>query len=163
MPDEERLLYFAFGSNLLENQRIERLSDFGILPKGDRVILSDYEINFHKIANLKEGDTPHGYATIRSSTNQTVQGLLIALNHQQITRLDRSEGVNSNPPHYTKEEIIVQTADGVEHSAFTYIASPERIDASLLPANHYLDKIVQGARENGLDDWYMDKLESFRR
>ena len=69
--------------------------------------------------------------------------------------------VNKNPPHYTKEEVVVQTDDGVEHSAFTYIAGSERIDKSLGPANWYLEKIIQGSKENGLDDWYVEKLESF--
>ena len=161
MSDEERLLYFAFGSNLLEKQRIDRLGEFGELTKGKRAILLDYEISFHKIANLKPGEKPHGYATIEPHQNQTVQGLLIELNLQQISSLDRSEGVNVNPPHYTKEEVVVRTDDGFEHSAFTYIAGSERIDKSLGPANRYLEKIIQGAKENGLDDWYVEKLESF--
>ena len=161
MSDEERLLYFAFGSNLLEKQRIDRLGEYGELPKGDRAFLLDYEISFHKIANLKSGEKPHGYATIDQHQNQTVQGLLIGLNRQQISRLDRSEGVNANPPHYTKEEVVVQTDDGVEHSAFTYIAGSQRVDKSLRPANWYLERIVQGAKENGLDEWYVEKLESF--
>jgi hypothetical protein len=161
MAEEGRLLYFAFGSNLLEKQRIKRLSKFGDLPRGNRAILNDYEISFHKIASLKPGEEAHGYATIHPSPNQTVQGLLIGLNGQQISRLDRSEGVNANPPHYTKEKIVVQTDDGVQHSAFTYIASPERVDSSLRPANWYLQKVVQGARENDLDEWYVEKLESF--
>jgi len=161
MSDEERLLYFAFGSNLLEKQRIDRLGEYGELPRGKRAILLDYEICFHKIANLNPGQKPHGYATIEQHQNQTVQGLLIGLNRQQISRLDRSEGVNVNPPHYTKEQVVVRTEDGVEHSAFTYIAGPKRIDKSLGPANWYLEKIIQGAKENGLDDWYVEKLESF--
>jgi gamma-glutamylcyclotransferase len=161
MAEEERFLYFAFGSNLLEKQRIERLSKFGDLPRAERAVLNDYEISFHKIASLKPGDEPHGYATIHPSQNQTVHGLLIGLNHQQISRLDKSEGVNATPPHYTKEEIIVQTDDGVLHSGFTYIASPMRVDSSLHPATWYLQKVVQGARETGLDEWYVEKLESF--
>ena len=119
------------------------------------------EITFHKIAEIEEGEKPHGYATIDQHQNQTVQGLLIGLNRQQISRLDRSEGVNANPPHYTKEEVVVQTDDGVEHSAFTYIAGSQRVDKSLRPANWYLERIVQGAKENGLDEWYVEKLESF--
>ena len=159
MTNDKRLLYFAFGSNLLEQQRIDRLSEFGDLPSGERAVLNDYEICFHKIANSEPG---FGFATINQSPNNSVQGLLIGLNNQQISRLDRSEGVNVNPPHYTKEEITVQTDDGMEHSAFTYVAHPSRIDSSLHPSIDYLQKVVFGAKENGLDQWYIETLESFR-
>ena len=28
-------------------------------------------------------------------------------------------------------------------------------------AKGYLERVVQGAKENGLDEWYVEKLESF--
>ena len=158
MAEEKRLLHFAFGSNLQEKQRNKRLSEYGDLPSGEKVILNDYEICFHKVTKREPG---YGYATIRPSPDQTVQGLLIGLNHQQITNLDKDEGFNANPPHYTKKKVIVQTDDGAEYSAFAYIAHSSRIDTSLRPSTGYLQKIVEGAREIGLDDWYIEKLESF--
>lgn len=155
---QEDKMYFAYGSNMSKQQIVERLGEYGNLDGELVASLQGFEICFHKISKSQPG---YGFATIIKDPNCTVHGVLIKLNSTQISVLDRFEGIKSKPPHYEKKGITVMTKQGEAVDAFTYIAHPKRIDKELGPSKDYLQTILTGAKEHGLEESYIEKLISF--
>ncbi len=64
---------------------------------------------------------------------------------------------------YDREEVEVEpdnrpTGDSQRVSALTYVGMPQFIDSGCLPSRRYLNIVLEGARQAGLDDDYLETL-----
>ncbi|MCI0541433.1 MAG: gamma-glutamylcyclotransferase [Verrucomicrobiales bacterium] len=96
-------------------------------------------------------------ATLVRSDRHCVYGIVCEASQAELRRLYGQEWLDGA---YRPEAVLVETDRGALIPALCYIATtppPAR------PANDYLDWITRPAREYGFPDWYLQRLESFRK
>ena len=96
-------------------------------------------------------------ATLVRSDRHCVYGIVCRVTHAELRRLYGQDWLGGT---YLPEAVLVETDSGRLISALCYIA-PSRPPTR--PADDYLDWILGPAREYGFPDWYIERLESFRK
>jgi cation transport regulator ChaC len=139
--------YFAYGSNM---NRAQMLSRAGQILEEELARLENYELVFNKKA--RGGSAT---ANIRAAAGKTVHGVLYKIPEAAYRNLDRYEGV---PQHYRRTEVQVTSAAGKRVAAQAYIAT--KVEKGLRPAAHYLQGILDGAREHGLPAEYIEEIQA---
>ena len=155
MDDNGFVLYFAYGSNLSEQQLVERV---GPAPRAYAACLLDYEVIFDKA----DGTDVTAYANVAFKSDAVAMGKVYYLTARQLAIMDDYEGV---PRHYHRVAMQVKVFDseGDDHrvtsssdynsirnlgtlkTCVVYIASPEsKTVQPLKPAQHYLRKLLLG-------------------
>ncbi len=142
--------YFAYGSNLLEDQKKERTGD---IRKAIKCYLPGYKFVFNK-----RGSCGEIYANILPDDNEKVWGVIYLCNPEAIKEMDVSEGVAKGHYHHIDVEVI--TDDGEKVSAMTYEAGSDYIVLDGKPSKEYLKKIIEGAENHGLPEDYIQYIEN---
>ena len=142
--------YFGFGSNL----NITSLLAKGVKPLSSRrATLNGWQLCFNVqhffrheggVGNIERSETP----------GARVLGVLYDCPDDVLASLDAMEACGHG---YDRITIEVE-AEGEMISAFTYVGMPEFIDNDCLPSRRYLNIVVNGARQAGLDSDYVNKL-----
>ena len=148
---QDRLLYFAYGSNLSSRY----LRDYcpGAQPVM-RGLLANFRIEFRRYSTDLEG----GISTIMEAPGELVHGMLFTIPKAEIEALDILENVPEGL--YSRDGFMVLAEDGQWQRAELYrVARPE---GPFAPSARYLDFMLEGAREHGLPDDYVAGLESLR-
>ncbi len=145
------LNYFGYGSNL----NLTSLKAKGVLPKRSYVgQLPNFGLKFNVqhwfrheggMGNIEPSDDP----------NDVVEGMLHECTEEDLEALDRMEAYGVG---YDRVRIKVDTHEGLKE-ALTYTGLPEIINEDCLPTRRYLNIILKGAREAGLSNNYIQKLE----
>ena len=139
--------YFAYGSNMNRAQMLSRAGQiFGEQPAR----LENYELVFNKKA--RGGSAT---ANIRPAPGKTVHGVLYKIPETAYRSLDRFEGV---PEHYRRIEVQATNGEGKRIAAQAYIAT--KVEKGLRPAAHYLQGILDGAKEHGLPAEYISEIRA---
>ena len=139
--------YFAYGSNM---NRAQMLSRAGQILEEQPARLENYELAFDKKARGGAAT-----ANIHLAPGKTVHGVLYNVPEAVYRNLDRFEGV---PEHYRRIEVQVTNGAGQKVAAQAYIAT--KVEKGLRPAPHYLQGILEGAKEHGLPAEYMDEIKA---
>lgn len=140
------LLYFAYGSNMLRERLVARVSTARAVAVG---VVRDYRLDFAKVSKDESGK-----GDIVSSIGGEVWGVLYEFDASQKADLDKHEG-----PHYLAREVVVSTTEG-DQAAWAYTAQPHRRDPSKVPYDWYLALVVAGARQGRLPAAYIQTLEN---
>ena len=140
------LRYFAYGSNMLRERLVARVSTAQAVAVG---VVRDYRLDFAKVSNDLSGK-----GDLVASPGGEVWGVLYEFDASQKADLDRHEG-----PHYQAQEVLVSTPSGDE-PAWAYMAEPRRRDPSKVPYDWYLALIIAGARQGGLPEAYIQAVEA---
>ncbi|MFC2019536.1 gamma-glutamylcyclotransferase family protein [Chloroflexota bacterium] len=127
------MYYFAYGSNLNQEQMHERCPDskplfIATLPNY-KLVFSGYSRKWHG-----------GVATIKAFRGERVSGAIYEVSEGDLGRLDRHEG-----PGYRRLNINVFYEDGEPTAAVTYIKAGQLEETR--PAREYLALIQQGYRD----------------
>ena len=131
----KKLIYFAYGSNLLSRRLEGRIGHTEYLGNYK---LKDYVLTFDC----------GGFANIQPSKGSYVDGALYTLDPEQLSELNRYEGLyNAEFFDYNKDTLCVVYI-GKEH----VVRRSKSINA--LPAREYLDVIMAGAIEKRLGNLY---------
>lgn len=144
------MLYFAYGSNMKTERLVSRVGEVKILG---RAVIEDYQLSFNKL-----GDNGSGKANIYTKNDSSVEGALFDLTEEQIKKLDRHEGVNAHYIRCTRDIKL----DGKILVAEVYFANQDKLQDNLRPTCEYLQHIIDGAEEHGLDSNYRKFLKSFQ-
>ncbi len=139
--------YFAYGSNM---NRAQMASRAGQILEEQPARLDNYELAFNKKA--RGGSAT---ANIRPAPGKTVHGVLYKIPEAAYRNLDRFEGV---PQHYRRTEVVVTNEAGQRFTAQAYVAT--KVEKGLRPAAHYLQGILDGAKEHGLPAEYIDEIKA---
>ena len=129
-------LYVAYGSNLNMMQMGWRCPTARAIGKG---MISDYKLTFR------------GVATIEQSEGKEVPVAIWEIQDKDELALDRYEGY---PYLYRKEMIDVTMSDKTTTKAMVYIMNEGK---PAMPCRSYLDTIIQGYLDVGLDTVYLDE------
>ncbi|KAF4531231.1 hypothetical protein B566_EDAN017948 [Ephemera danica] len=158
--DAKTFLYFAYGSNLLQ-QRLHINN-----PSAQRVThakLKGYRLEFAGFSRRWGGSV----ATIEPSEGGEMWGALYRLDKSNLASLDRQEGVHSGV--YSVLNVTVTTEDDEPLECRTYKynhreplsgGSYSKLPESRRPSPLYLQTIQRGAEESGLPMDYRDLLNT---
>ena len=144
--------YFGYGSNLnkrdLDNWCKTR--NFNPLEMSNPEILKleNYEIAFTKRSSSR-GDM--GVADIVSRQGSFCYGVVFDVNDAEKKILDQKEGA---PTFYRELELTDEI--------FTYDVVNKDADF-IQPSNDYVNLIIEGAKNYGLPQSWIEKLESFKK
>ena len=156
MADEVRPgyeLYFAYGSNMLEQRLKERVGS--ALPFSNAWIRG-YEVRFRKISIDGSGKAD---LVETGDLEDIVHGVVYQFDPADWHALDKHEGATGTNPGYDRVPIQVHTDSG-SRDVTTYLARRGRIDESLKPYTWYRDLILCGAEQHGLPEDYRQKIEN---
>lgn len=142
-PDQDRILYLAYGSNL--HKRTMKLRCPGAIPRGGALI-QDAHLVFRSVADVvpeRGYCTPMGVWEISRANEQA---------------LDRYEGVSNGS--YNKFYIPLPSKKNKDRKALIYLMNDNGVYP---PSGHYASLIRAGYRNFGLDERYLDDAirESF--
>lgn len=134
-----RVMYFAFGSNLDEQQMAERCPD--ALPLWP-ASLEGYRIEFVGFSRGWGG----GVATIVPDDGGVVEGYVYDMTPADVRKLDAREGA---PYVYSRDVIAMADEDGTEHHCITYVHN--RPQDLTKPSLAYARQIAQAYEAEGFD------------
>jgi gamma-glutamylcyclotransferase (GGCT)/AIG2-like uncharacterized protein YtfP len=135
-----RVPYFSYGSNMASAGMRERCASPAILGIA---AVPGYRFRIAK----------QGFGTMVPDPGSVVNGLLWSLTEDDLTALDRYEGVPEG--HYARTTIAVPFR-GEQLEAQVYLAADS---APGTPRPGYLETVVQAARDLGLPAEYIAALE----
>ncbi|CAD6217241.1 GSCOCG00004741001-RA-CDS [Cotesia congregata] len=155
------LLYFAYGSNLLES-RLHIANPNATFF--DIARLEDYRIDF--VGNSKVWSGSVG--TIVELPGCHVWGVIWELPASEISNLDRQEGVHTGK--YKAFNVSVTTPEGETFECRTYkqsldpeeIVELDQLPDNRLPSMAYIKVIIKGAKQKKLPEEYIKFLESIK-
>lgn len=166
----DTFLYFAFGSNMSKARLTEQNPSAKFLTTA---LLKGYQLNFDAYSKTWEASP----ATITRTNDPAdrVYGVLWELNLEDLSKLDKQEGVAYKVYHRLTVKVApcknssCQNEDNYDGAveAITYQLTQERIAKGVggpeglgdgRPNKDYKGYIVTGARENKLPKSYIDKL-----
>ena len=140
-------LYFAYGSNLDAEQMAYRCP--GASPVGPAILDGwAFRIGARSYATVSPSSAPGAH----------VWGGLWLLTDGDLASLDRYEGVRGGLYRREVLEVLAPDLDGTPTDAIVYI---ENYDDTGWPTEHYLDRILVGARHFGLPSEWIDELAAW--
>jgi len=142
--------YFGFGSNLNINSLLAK----GVKPLASRrAILKDWRLRFN-VQHFFQHEGGVGNIERSEASGDRVLGVLYDCPDECLQPLDAME---ANGYGYERITLEVEV-EGELISAFSYVGMPEFIDNECLPSQRYLNIVVNGARQAGLDSDYVNRL-----
>ncbi len=132
---KKKQLYIAYGSNI-------NLEQMAFMCPHSKVVgtseIKDFELEFM------------GVATIVPKENASVPVLIWELDERNLPALNKYEGF---PRLYRQEQMIFEL-DGKFYKGMAYFMNYGKIAP---PSQEYYNTILQGYRENGLDESFLQK------
>ena len=151
-PGEGMVWHFGYGSNLSSRFLREHCPSVKPVMKA---YLPNYRVEFRYYSNNRQG----GISSIMEAPGEMTYGVIYEMPTKEMDDLDVLESVPEGL--YTRETFLVLGEDGEWHEGDLYrVANPE---GPFTPAASYLDLMIEGAREHGLDTDFLKKLEAMRR
>jgi gamma-glutamylcyclotransferase (GGCT)/AIG2-like uncharacterized protein YtfP len=141
------MYYFAYGSNLCTKRLGKRISSVQVVGTG---VLKKHKLKFHKIG---KDNTAKADAFFTDDSSDFVLGVLYKFAQSDKEILDAIEGLGNG---YDVKTVMVETEYGFLE-AFTYYAI--RKDSSLKPYDWYVQHVLNGAREQGFPNDYIEKIQ----
>lgn len=143
-PHDAPVHYFAFGANMASKVLVRRR---GIEPLASRAAMVEgYGLRF-ALRGLPLFEP--AFASLVEAPGEVTHGVLHTLRRADLLRLDRIEG------SYDRVDVSAHTHEGVVE-ATAYMA--RRISPERTPSRRYLGLLVEGAREHGLPDAWVEQL-----
>ncbi|MDM1071300.1 gamma-glutamylcyclotransferase [Empedobacter brevis] len=142
---------FTYGSNMNLDRLKERVPSANKLLN---VFIKGYTIKYNKTS--KDGSSK---ANIIETGNDSdiVWGVIFEIDDSEKANLDRAEGLGQG---YNESILSFWDLENNPYKAQVYIADESSINEELLPYDWYKEYIVSGAKENGLPEEYIEKLEA---
>lgn len=148
--------YFGFGSNMsslsLRAKGVEPLSS-------KRAVLSGWRLRFN-VQHFFRHEGGVGNIEKTGNPEDRVLGVLHYCPDDALALLDDAEAYGHGYDRIGVDVTVGQAPnEGAERvSALTYIGMPQFIDDQRLPSRRYLNIVLQGAKEAGLDHHYIKAL-----
>ena len=140
----DKILYFAYGSNMSFDQMRERCPDSKFVCKG---FLNGYEFVFDGFSNTRNG----AVANVIEKEGTLVEGGLFEITESDSDKLDDFEGY---PYTYKKKEFSVMDCNKKILKAIVYYRNPE---PNGKPSEEYREIILKGSKDCNLSDEYVDR------
>ena len=141
--------YFAYGSNMCTGRLRDRV------PSCKKLLvakLKGHVLEFHK-RSIDESGKADAHST--NDPTDEVWGVVFDIDDSEKPNLDKAEGLNEG---YDKKEVEVLDNENESHEVTLYYAESDYIDPSLRPYSWYKRFVVEGARQHGLPESYINEI-----
>ena len=143
-PDaDEKIYYFAYGSNMNPERMKERGADYTHI---ESYTLRGYRLTFNKVSSREQG---RGCANIVPDENWVVEGIIYKISVEGLYNLDSIEGY---PVEYDRVRLVMDLG-GSKETVKTYIAQPGKTREGLRPARSYMEHLLK-ARDFLSEEYY---------
>ena len=144
--------YFAYGSNMSTDYIRDYCPSARFLM---RAFLPNFHIEFRRYSENLQG----GISSIIEAPGEMIKGVLYDVDEKELLELDILEDVPLGI--YRRDTFFVLGEDGQWHHADMYrVANPA---GPYTPSKKYVDFMVAGAREHGIDPEYTTRLVALRQ
>jgi gamma-glutamylcyclotransferase (GGCT)/AIG2-like uncharacterized protein YtfP len=143
------MLYFSYGS-FLDSETLKRHCPKAVY-KG-KAILPNWEVQFNFMSRTYKG----GVTGIEPAVAKLVRGVLYDVDNDELLHLDSIEGVPDGI--YYRQTIYVVDDTGKAVKAATYRTTNPK--GPFKPTKKYVNLMICGAKEHGLDPDYIKELET---
>ncbi len=144
--------YFAYGSNLSSTYIRDHTPSATFVMKAD---LPNYKVEFRHYSKNMWG----GISSIIETPGTLVKGVIYDVRKSELDELDILENVPEGI--YRRDTYFVMGEDGQWHRADLYRVSTST--GPYTPSRSYVDFMIEGAREHGLDADYVEQLVAIRK
>ena len=145
------MYHFAYGSNLSTRFIRDYTPSAAFVMRAE---LPNYEVGFHHYSENLGG----GISSIVESPGPLVRGVIYEVQESELEALDVIESVPQGL--YRRDTFLVLGEDGRWHGGDLYRVS--KPSGPYAPSTSYVDYMIEGAREHGLDAEYIDELVAIR-
>lgn len=146
------MFHFGYGSNLSIQFVKEKL-----IPNA-KFVMKGYLPNFEVQFPFWSEDAQGGYSGIMEAPGELVQGALYEVTQQELLALDYMDVYKGL---YRRQTYLVLGEDGKFHKADLYrVIDPQ---GPFPPSRAYVEIMLTGARDLGLDADYIARIEGFYR
>jgi gamma-glutamylcyclotransferase (GGCT)/AIG2-like uncharacterized protein YtfP len=145
------MYYFAYGSNLSSNFIRDYTPSAEFVMKAE---LPNYKVEFRHYSENLGG----GISSIVEMPGNLVKGVIYEVPESELEALDILESVPEGL--YRRDTFMVMGEDGRWHRADLYRVSTPT--GPYAPSTSYVDYMIEGAREHGLDADYVEQLVAIR-
>ena len=143
------MYHFAYGSNL-SSKFLRRCCPSARFVM--RATLPNNRVEFRFYSEKRKG----GISSIVPYPSKLTRGVIYEVSEEDMVKLDEVESVPQG--HYVRERVLVLGEDKEYHKADLYrVVNP---DGPFAPARSYVELMVEGAEEHGLDPEYVENLRS---
>jgi cation transport regulator ChaC len=139
--------YFAYGSNMSSARLRKRVPNCVVVCVAT---LEKHALRFHKRSRDGSGKCNAFYTGLETDR---VIGVLFEIPENEKSLLDSHEGLGNG---YDEKAVALISTNGMSLRAVTYVASTEAIDDKLQPFDWYRAFVIEGAKEHGLPQDYID-------
>jgi gamma-glutamylcyclotransferase (GGCT)/AIG2-like uncharacterized protein YtfP len=143
--------YFAYGSNLSSNFIRDYTPSAVFVMKAG---LPNYKVEFRHYSKNLGG----GISSIVETPGSLVRGVIYEVPESELAELDVLESVPEGV--YRRDQYLVLGEDNQWHLADLYRVSTPT--GPYTPSTRYVDFMIEGAREHGLDAGYVEQLVAMR-
>ena len=145
------MYHFGYGSNLSIKCVHEEL-----IP-GAKFAMKGYLPNFEVSWPFWAEKEQEAYSGIMEAPGELVHGALFEMTEQELIAMDNLEDCYKDD--YRRETFLVLGEDGKWHEADLYrVVEPK---GPFAPARSYVEIMLAGARDLGMDPEYIKKIEGF--
>ena len=146
------MYHFAYGSNLSYKFLKQYCPSARFVM---RAFLPNYWVEFRFFSKRRQG----GISSIVFCPGNLVRGVIYEVPLEEMLRLDEVESVPQGL--YVRETFLVLGKDGAFHEADLYrVVEPE---GPFAPARSYVELMLEGSEEHGLDQAYVEELRELLR
>jgi gamma-glutamylcyclotransferase (GGCT)/AIG2-like uncharacterized protein YtfP len=145
------MYYFAYGSNLSSHYIRDYTPSATFVMKAD---LPNYKVEFRHYSK----DLGGGISSIIETPGTLVRGVIYEVEASELAALDILESVPEGI--YRRDTYCVMGEDAQWQRADLYRVSTPT--GPYTPSSAYVDCMIEGAREHGLDRDYVENLIAFR-
>ena len=143
--------YYAYGSNMSSDYIRDYCPSAKFVA---RAMLANFHIEFRRYSTNLSG----GISSIIEAPGERVYGVLYDIAEEELLALDVLENVPEGI--YRRDRFLVMREDNQWVAADLYrVSNP---DGPYTPAKSYVDYMVAGAKEHGIDAVYTDALVELR-
>jgi gamma-glutamylcyclotransferase (GGCT)/AIG2-like uncharacterized protein YtfP len=144
---KNKILYFAYGSNLSEEQMKKRCKDSKLISNGK---LNGWTICFPSISYARSFK---GVMGIRRDEKNYVEGLIYELSEKDLELLDGFEGADKTNGNYKRKLVTINT-NNTEEKCFIYENIKDK-QKNYMPSYGYLMTVLYGMLKNKLSYEYI--------
>jgi gamma-glutamylcyclotransferase (GGCT)/AIG2-like uncharacterized protein YtfP len=145
------MYYYAYGSNISTRYLHDYCPSATFVMKAD---LPNYRVDFLRYSTDMQG----GISSITEAPGHLVHGVIYEVSKEDVDELDILEDIPKGL--YKRETYLVLGEETQWHEADLYrVVTPS---GPYAPAKQYIDYMIEGAKEHGLDADYINKLKTLR-
>lgn len=146
------MYHFGYGSNLSIKCVHEEL-----IP-GAKFVMKGYLPNFEVSWPFWSEEEQGGYSGILEAPGELVHGALYEVTEEELITMDNLDCYKGL---YKRETFLVLGEDGKWHKGDLYrVIDPK---GPFPPSREYVDIMLEGARDLGMDPEYIKKIEEFHK